>query len=179
MGDDHAQRTLEQKALLNVRAQLDRKDPDAPVATLGQAASHAVRTLPLVLGAVGLVVAAVTAASAWYKRSQALPAPTTREEYADQVFRKAQMSANRRDARRVEGLRGQVQVSFRVMPTGYLQALEVSRSSHDAQVDRAATFLVKAAEPYGKFPAAAPGEPLALRGTWRFDGSAAAFTPDP
>ena len=170
MTDDHAQRTLEQKALSNVRAELDRVDPDAPVRTVGAAASHMALTLPIVIGA--LVLALGIAVLAIYaKRTNALAAPRNLDEYAQQVFAKAETVANQN--RRLFGdARGDVEVAFVVTRTGQVVAPKVTRSSKDMRADIAATSLLMLVR-LGNFPPGSGTDSLPLRGTWTFaDGSA-------
>ena len=77
MADDHAQRTLEQKALTNVRAQLDREDPDAPARSIGEAAAHMAKTLPIALAAVAAAIALLV-----WLTPRAPEKPKTRAMYA-------------------------------------------------------------------------------------------------
>lgn len=178
MNDDHAHRTLEQKALANVRAQLDRSDPNAPLQSVGEAAGYLARTLPVVVGVLAVGLAIVIAEFSWRKYSRP-PVTKTRSQYAADVFHKAEFWANYKRNEATRGLRGVVQVSFRVRPDGSVEGLEISKSSNDNRVDEAARNLVLVSQPFGEFGKGAEPTPLAIRGTWRLEARRITFEPDP
>jgi hypothetical protein len=182
MTDDHAQRTLEQKALANVRAELDRVDPDAPVRTVDEAVSHIGKTLPIVIIALVVLAVPVIWGAERSRKAKAERAAVMFPGYAANVFRTAEVLANRAMPRRPQGeYRGTVEVSFLMSYAGGIQKLEVTRSSGDGNLDDLAISLT-AAPRYDAFPTAvvtAGFERMALKGTWVIAEGVATFRPSP
>ena len=99
-------------------------------------------------------------------------------EYVERVFAKIE-KIDREERSRLGGLDGRVQLAFRVRRDGFIEQLEVRKSSFDALVDGYATRIVKASEPFERIPAHVATGPLDLTITARFDrrdGSTSTFS---
>ena len=167
---DDAQRTLEQKALRNVRALVDEVEAEDRDRT-ANAVRFAVRFLPVLALAGLLVVGALQGYSAWRAR-QAPPPPVNATEYVERLFAKIENKTPRAQRRDVENLHGRAELSFEVKPNGYVDNLQVTRSSFDAVIDRESLGLVKSAQPYGRLPPDAVGAPLKVKATVLFGSHA-------
>lgn len=168
-GDD-AQRDLERKALRNVRALVDQVEAEDRERS-ANAVTVAVRFLPVLALAGAVIVATMMAYSAWRAR-QAPPPPVNAREYVDQLFAKIEKRTTRGQRRDIENLNGRVELSFEVQPNGYVDNLQVARSSLDSVIDSESTRLVKGSEPYGRLPADTAGAPLKVNATLLFGSHA-------
>lgn len=71
---------------------------------------------------------------------------------------------------RARGLQGEVRLLVALLPDGRVQRIELLQSSGHAVLDRAAQASVRAAQPFGRFPAAVRDQVDVLQvvRTWRF-----------
>ena len=179
MSNDSLQHAAERDALVKVRAHLDQQEADRPISSVREASVYLAKALPLVVGGV-VLLGLITAAGVFtYRKAFAPKPPSNRAEYAAAVFTRVELHANKHHLRQFDGLVGRVDVSFVVKPNGRVEAMTVLGPPRDRVAEQAALLLVKAAEPFGRFPEGTTAEPLSLRGTWRFQGPGerAAFAP--
>lgn len=165
--NDDAQRTLERKALRNVRALIEKIEAqDRPRPFEAVLADNLARAVLGVVGFAVVVVLAVNLISA-ARKEPAKPPPRTDAEYVNRVVAKIEKGANGRRRSEVQGLEGRVELELEVNATGYLGKLEVAQSSWNSRVDDQAMRLSKAAEPFGRPP---PGieAPIRMTATFRF-----------
>lgn len=164
--NDDAQRTLERKALRNVRALIDRIEAGERPRSLG--AVLAENLFLVVVGLVGFVVVVVLAMNLFAERKEpAKPPPRTAAEYVDRVVAKIEKGVTGKLRSDVERLKGRVELELEVDARGYLGKLEVAQSSWNSRVDDQAMGLAKIAEPFGRLP---PGveSPIRMTATFGF-----------
>lgn len=166
---DDAQRTLERKALRNVRTLVDKVEAEDREGSKG-AVVFALKFLPVIVVAGIVIVAGLQGYSMWRAR-QAPPPPASASEYVDQMFAKIEKRVTRGTRRDIENLDGRVEVAFDVKANGYVDNLRVVQSSNNSVVDGESAGLVKGSEPYGRLPAGAAA-PLAVKATVLFGSHA-------
>ena len=150
--DQTAQERLEQNALRNVRALLDKLDKGTnPLAEIAVAF-----TLVFVILAIAVTYAVVT-------RSPSEPPPPAKAtstmtvaEYEDYVRQRIQGKANMMTNALRQIRPGEAEVVIRLRPNGYGD-LTFVRSSGDSQMDDRMGALVKFSEPFGAPPGGAGG----------------------
>ena len=159
------QRILEQKALANVRALVEKVEAEDRNRTKN-AVGFAFKIIPAALIVVvlgGVLIGLVTRK----EKPHTVPA-RTHDEYVERVFATIEKRANAGMRPEMRGMNGRVQVGFKVRPNGYIDALEVRGSSWNADVDRKATRIVKASEPFERIPKDVASGPIEVLATLSF-----------
>ena len=172
--DQNTRRILERKALANVRALVDKVEAEDRNRTVG-AVKFTAGVLPILLVVAGSLLLAVAVVR--LMQPSVIPARSL-PEYVERVLARIER-AGKEDRSRMGGLDGRVQLAFRVRRDGYIENLEVRKSSFNAQVDGFATRMVKAAEPFERIPDHVATAPIDLTVTARFDrkdGSTSVFS---
>jgi TonB family protein len=166
-GDVDTQRILERKALVNVRALVEKVEAE-DLNRSSEAVSLAVKLLPPVL--IGLaVLGAVVAVYARrdVERIAVLVEPKTASEYVERAIGKIERDANSKLRSELEGLNGRVGLKVEVQPNGRAKEIQVIQSSWNSFIDSEASRIVKVAEPFGPIPKGFAG-PLYIMGVFRF-----------
>jgi TonB family protein len=164
------QRSLERKALTNVRALVDKieaEDRKRP----WEAIRFGVLGTVVILGALG-------ALAIWTPREQRpddrkkTPAMTV-AEYTEHCLRRIESVPKDKRLKDIRGLDGRVEISLTIEADGYLKSVEVTKSSFNSQVDATAGRIVKLAEPFGPLPDAVRKDApvFSIRRVLHFDGS--------
>jgi hypothetical protein len=173
-GDMDAQRILEQKALANARALVDKVQAEDR-----ERSANAVGVFIGVLPVVILVFAlfgAIAATVAYVRKvpPQNVAPSRTPEEYVERVFDKIEKKANGEMRSELQGLNGNVQLAFDVRRNGIADDFEVRQASSDASIDRAASRVVKLSGPFERIPESFPQGPMRIGATIRFGSSGGA-----
>ena len=161
---DEALRVLERKALMNVRALVDKVEAEDRNRSR-VAVTLAVRSIPALL--VFLVILAGVVAFLTWRERQPLPPPRDTAEYVEQILSRIEHHGNGRSRHEIDGLNGRVGVSFDVKANGYIENLEVIDRSFDRTVENQATRLTKGLEPYRPLPASG-AHPVHVRAVFHF-----------
>lgn len=170
--DPDTQRTLEQKALANVRALVDKVEAEDRHRT-ADAVKLTLKLVPFVLA---VMVAAFLAMKLLGPQPVALAPPKTAAEYADRALAKIATNANAKLRKDLQGMNGRVGVRFDVRADGRTQEIQVVQSSWDAKIDGEAKNVVKLAEPFGRLPEGVAA-PLQVSAAIRFDAGALTVEP--
>jgi TonB family protein len=166
---EDAQRILEQKALRNVRALVDKFEAEGRDRPMS-ARAFALWFLPIGVVAVLVGVVAMRGLWEWRTRHEPVP-PANASEYVDQLLTKIEKRGTRAQRRDIENLEGRVEVTFVIKPSGYVDNLQVSRSSLDSVIDRESLTLVKGSQPYGRLTPDA-GDALKVKATLQYGSHA-------
>ena len=174
---DDAQRTLERKALANVRALVDNLE-DRERTRTRDALVSAAKTLP-VLALVAVVFVAGSGLLDARRKADAPPPPKDTAEYVDQLYGQIEKKANRRQFRKeLENMSGVVRLTFDVAPSGHIDNIQVVGSSWNSAIDSLATRIAKGSAPFGRVPGG-KAEPLPVAATFRFARDALAVDGQP
>ena len=164
--DDEARRALEQKALRNVRALVEKMEADE--------ASRITAARQMILAAIGLLIGFFVLGPAYvYSRpgverlmspTIARPAegmfrsryvisgePTRYDAYLNQFLLQAEDYANSHYPPSIRGLYGKVELSVTLRASGEVERVEVTRSSGNELLDSTAANFIRAAGPYEHF----------------------------
>src|SRR5438093_1263374 len=128
---DHTQRILERKALVNVRALVDKVEAEDRERSRS-AVLLGVKLVPVLV--VGLVVLAVIVTVVVGRPRQVPPPPRTVTEYVEQLFVTIEKKANTRYRSEFENLSGHVRLRFDVRSNGYIDKFEVVEPSRNTVV---------------------------------------------
>jgi outer membrane biosynthesis protein TonB len=159
-----AQERLQEKALANARALLDKLENEPRGVGLGTALVLAALVVAIVVGWGFLV------RSQAYKDPVKPTAEMSSPEYAAYVMSRIQGKANspRKDRSQLDAPSGEISVAIAIYSRGITE-LTIEKSSGDSHSDDRLKSFVKFAEPFGSPPAAA-GFPFVVRARIRGDG---------
>jgi TonB family protein len=159
-----AQERLQEKALANARALLDKLENEPRGVGLGTALVLAALVVAIVVGW-GFLVRTQA-----YKDPVKPTAEMSSPEYAAYVMSRIQGRANspRKGRASLEGLSGEIGVAIAINAAGVTD-LTIEKSSGDSHANDRLQSFVKFAEPFGSPPPAA-GLPFVVRASIRGDG---------
>lgn len=164
--DDDIQRALEQKALRNVRAVVEKMQAED--------ASRTPAGRQLLLAGIGLVLGLFVVAPVYLHSRHGVEKlvaptlakppegmfrsryvisgePTRYDAYLNQFLLQVEDYANRHYPRSIRGLYGKVELSVTLHASGEVERVEVTRSSGNELLDSTAAEFIRAAGPYEHF----------------------------
>jgi protein TonB len=168
---DDAQRTLERRALRNVRALVDKLEAeDREHSTWGKRLTFA-----MLVALIGVAIIAFVGTYAYrpvpgsvvvQSSTPPLTVPSMARRkfvgsgkdtpfaaYVDQFSRRVESVANSRYPLTIRGSDGSVQLTAAIRSDGSLERVEINRSSGNPSLDNAAANLVTSAQPFQSFAA--------------------------
>ena len=180
---DDAHRTLEQRALRNVRDLVDRVEAQDRAQRVTD--RHGLVVLAALIGGLFLLLAVgIFGTIAWTKVFPREPSPARSARaplrapdaipagqwasYSDHYIRK--VDAAYKAMYPTGGLHGSVQVRVSIVPDGRLASMDVSRSSGNRDLDQAAMDIVTKAAPFDPFSShSVTGSEIEIKRTFSFE----------
>lgn len=156
---DDAQRTMEQRALRNVRGLVDKVEAEDRKREVAD--RRAIISLALVAASAAILIAAVFfGKAAWFTLFPPEPkgmqshakvgvTPDTAGAYRDHFVAKVNTVYKKADHDR--GLRGTAVVRVAIRPDGSVESMEIARTSGQKLLDQTAMDIVRRAEPFDAF----------------------------
>jgi TonB family protein len=164
------QRALEKKALESVRNLVDTLEEEDRHRS-AKALKRTIIIFAIIAVAIVIAVPVVRYVQALNRKPEVMK--PTREmgtaEYVEQSLAKIERLSNTKGQSAMEGFDGRVQVNIAIGIRGYINNMEVTKSSGDSRLDGIVTKLVKVSEPFGPLPAEVKTNELDVKRTFRIE----------